>query len=247
MVRKLLKGIETGDPEAATVVNEAVYIQHNPRTKTGAVGLADLFARLAKTEPKVTIVRAFEDGDIVFAHTDYLFGYAEVGFEVFRFDGDQAVEHWDNLQRAQPPNASGHTMLSGPTEATDLDKTEANRSTIRSFVEEVLIGRQHDKLEQYMDASFIEHNPKLTDGIPSLRAALSATLEDGAPVVQYDRVHKILAEGSFVLSICEGAHDGVHSSLFDLYRLADSKIAEHWDTLDPVAPKSEWKNDNGKF
>jgi len=36
LIRKLLKGIETGDPEAATVVNEAVYIQHNPQTHEGS-------------------------------------------------------------------------------------------------------------------------------------------------------------------------------------------------------------------
>lgn len=59
LLQKLLKGIETGDPEAATVVNEAKYIQHNPRTGEGSLGLADLFARLAKTNPRVTFVRVF--------------------------------------------------------------------------------------------------------------------------------------------------------------------------------------------
>lgn len=98
LVRKLLKGIETGDPEAAAVVNEAKYIQHNPRTKEGSVGLADLFARLAKTEPKVTVARAFEDGDYVFAMTHYKFQGHEIGFEVFRFEDGHAVEHWDNLR-----------------------------------------------------------------------------------------------------------------------------------------------------
>ena len=43
---KLLKGIETGDPESAAVVNENKYIQHNPRTGEGSPGLAELFARL---------------------------------------------------------------------------------------------------------------------------------------------------------------------------------------------------------
>ena len=27
----------------------------------------------------------------------------------------------------------------------------------------------------------------------------------------------------------------------------DLKIAEHWDTSDAILPRSEWKNDNGKF
>ena len=81
----LLKGIETGDPRAVEVVNESMYIQHNPLTREGNEGLAELFKRLAKTSPKVEIVRVFADGDYVFAHTDYDFNVREVGFEVFRF------------------------------------------------------------------------------------------------------------------------------------------------------------------
>lgn len=47
------------------------------------------------------------------------------GFEVFRFENDRVVEHWDNLQsKPDSPNPSGHTMLEGSTEATGLNKTE---------------------------------------------------------------------------------------------------------------------------
>ena len=42
----LLKGIETGDPEAVSVVNECKYIQHNPLTLEGNTGLAELFPDL---------------------------------------------------------------------------------------------------------------------------------------------------------------------------------------------------------
>jgi predicted SnoaL-like aldol condensation-catalyzing enzyme len=27
----------------------------------------------------------------------------------------------------------------------------------------------------------------------------------------------------------------------------NGKIAEHWDVIETIIPKSEWKNDNGKF
>lgn len=66
---KLLKGIETGDPASVSVVNEEKYIQHNPQTHEGSEGLANLFKRLSKTSPQVNVVRVFEDGDFVFAHT----------------------------------------------------------------------------------------------------------------------------------------------------------------------------------
>ena len=72
-IRALLKGIETGDPAAVAVVSPDKYIQHNPQTHEGGEGLAALFKRLSKTNPRVNIVRAFADGDYVFAHTEYDF------------------------------------------------------------------------------------------------------------------------------------------------------------------------------
>lgn len=238
----LLKGIETGDPASVVVVNEAKYIQHNPQTQEGSEGLAVLFKRLSQMNPRVNIVRIFSDGDYVFGHTEYDFSTRRIGFEVFRFEGDQAVEHWDNIQPRLGPNPSGHSMVDGPTEAEDLERTEDNRATARAFVEEVLIGRQHDRLERFIaDAPFIEHNPAMVDGL----AALRATLE--GPEITYRKLHRVLADGNFVLCVSEGERGSVHTSFYDLFRLADGKIAEHWDTTEKVPPASEWKNDNGKF
>ena len=246
LIQKLLKGIETGDAKAAAVVNEAKYIQHNPQTHEGSEGLAALFARLAKTNPRVTFVRVFEDGDYAFAHNEYDFSSLRVAFEVFRFEDGQAVEHWDNIQPSRGPNSSGREMLDGETEITDLDRTEANRAFVRAFVEEVLIQRQVDRLEHYADDELIQHNPDIADGVPALRAALLATDGDEF-AIRYDTLHKVLAEGNFVLSMCEGARGGIHTSFYDLFRVADGKVVEHWDTIEAIAPRSEWKNNNGKF
>jgi len=244
-IKTLLKGIETGDAQAVAVVNERQYIQHNPLTKEGNIGLAELFQRLAKTSPRVEIVRLFEDGEFVFAHTDYDFNEVEIGFEVFRFENGFAVEHWDNLQsKADRPNASGHSMIDGPTESTDLEWTEENRDLIRTFVSEVLIAGQIDRLDQYVARTgYIEHNPRMADGLPALREALTSN----SPSRRVDRIHRVLAEGSFVLCVSEGSLNEVHTSFYDLFRIQDGVIAEHWDTVETVPPRSEWKNQNGKF
>ena len=245
-IRALLKGIETGDPASVAVVNEAKYIQHNPQTQEGSDGLASLFARLAKTNPRVNIVRAFSDGDFVFAHTEYDFSTRRIGFEVFRFEDDFAVEHWDNIQPRHEPTASGRTMVDGPTKAAEAHRTEANRALVASFVRDVLIGRDHERLPDYVDAGLIQHSPDLPDGLDALQGALSANGEDG-PIIRYDRMHRILADGTFVLTVCEGYRAGAHSAFYDLHHLADGKIVEHWDTIEKIPPQADWKNDNGKF
>jgi predicted SnoaL-like aldol condensation-catalyzing enzyme len=246
-IKALLKSIETGDPEPVAAVNEARYIQHNPQTHEGSEGLAALFQRLSKTGPKVNIVRAFEDGDFVFAHTEYDFARRNIGFEVFRFEDGQAVEHWDNIQERQGPNGSGRTMVDGPTEASDLDLTEDNRALVRSFVDTVLVDGQLDRLVDFIDeVSFADHNPRLGDGLATLRSALAAE-DDNGRHLDYHRVHRVLAEGSFVLCVSEGDFGGIHTAFYDLFRIERGKIVEHWDTIEKVAPRCEWKNDNGKF
>lgn len=244
-VCRLLKGIETGDPEAAAVVNESKYIQRNPLTRTGNVGLAELFERLSKTNPRVEIVRVFQDGDIVFAHTDYDFNVVEVGFEVFRFEDGLVVEHWDNLQlKPASPNPSGHTMLDGTTAVADLEKTGENRALVRSFVDQVLVNGRLGELDRFVDSDdFVEHNPDMADGIASLREELSRNGRGR----KYGRIHHLFAEGNFALSVVEGSLKGEHVSFYDLFRIANGKIVEHWDTVDEVPPRSEWVNDNGKF
>lgn len=245
---QLLKGIETGDPESVLVVNPNKYIQHNPQTHEGGEGLAALFKRLAKSHPRVNIVRIFSDGDYVFGHTEYDFDTSRVGFEIFRFEGEQTVEHWDNIQPRKGPNLRGHSMVDGPTEATDHDKTEVNREIVASFLDDVMINGQTEHLKNTINwECYIEHNPGIDGGSVELLAALTATSDCGTRDINYEKVHRILADGNFVLTVSEGHKNAVHSSFFDLFHLKDGKITEHWDTTETVPPRSDWNNDNGKF
>lgn len=246
-IRKLLKGIETGDPDAASVVNENKYIQHNPYTREGNIGLAELFKQISKTGPQVTMIRAFEDEDFVFAHMEYNFTNLKVAFEVFRFEDGFAVEHWDNMQPMQEVNISGRSMLDGSITVEDHELTEFNRGRISLFVNDILINRKLDLLTDYVcNDNFIQHSPLLADGVTALRSALSNISKEKYKII-YSRVHRILAEGNFVLSISEGLLDDQHCSFYDLFRVVQGKIIEHWDTIEPIPPRTEWKNENGKF
>ena len=60
-------------------------------------------------------------------------------------------------------------------------------------------------------------------------------------------VDEVLGEGNFVLVVSEGAFAGKPTSFYDLFRVQNAKIAEHWDTMETIPARAEWKNANGKF
>jgi predicted SnoaL-like aldol condensation-catalyzing enzyme len=240
-IRALLKAIETGDPDGIAVVDEARYIQHNPQTHAGSEGLAVLFARLAKSNPTVNLVRVFSDGDFVFAHTEYDFATRRIGFEVFRFEGDFTVEHWDNIQPRLGPNPGGRSMVDGVAEVDPAADTEQSRARVQQFVETVLIGGAHDRLAEFIAADLRQHHPTLVDGL----TAFERWLTDGR--VGYARLHRVLADKDFALAVCEGLRAGEHTAFYHLFRVVDDVLVEHWCTIEAVPAPETWKNSNGKF
>lgn len=246
-VVELLDSIETGDSKPLAYINPDKYIQHNLAVADGLAGVKALLQSLPKGSTKVHIVRVFQDGDFVFVHVDYNFFGPKVGFDIFRFEDGKIVEHWDNLQQtAESPSPSGHTMLDGPTAASDLDKTEANKALMQTYMDDLLRGRR-DRFASYFDGNnYIQHNPWVADNLSGLVAGLQALAKKGL-AVKYERVHKILGDGNFVLVVSEGSFGDRPTSYYDLFRIQNGKIAEHWDTLEAIPPRAEWKNSNGKF
>lgn len=244
----LLKAIETGESTPVAVINPNKYTQHNTGIADGLAGFGAALAQLPPNSAKVNTVRVFQDGDFVFAHTDYNFFGPKIGFDIFRFEDGKIVEHWDNLQQTPTsPNPSGHTMIDGPTQATDLEKTEVNKALVKNFVDDILVNGRMEKLAGYFNGdNYIQHNPQIADQLSGLGAALEAMGKAGI-TMKYDTIHKVLGEGNFVLVVSEGSFAGKHTSFYDLFRVENHKIAEHWDVLETITPKEEWKNQNGKF
>lgn len=245
---ELLKAIETGAQEPVGYINPAQYTQHNLGVADGLAGFGAVLQQLPPNSAKANTVRVFEDGDYVFAHTEYNFFGPKIGFDVFRFEGGLIVEHWDNLQET-PTEASpsGHSMTDGPTDVKDIDKTEANKELVAQFVDDILVNGKMEKLAGYFDGdNYTQHNPQVADGLSGLGQALEYMASQGI-FMKYNTVHKVLGEGNYVLTISEGTFGEKHTSFYDLFRVENGKIAEHWDVIETIAPKEEWKNNNGKF
>ena len=244
----LLNSFNTGDQTPISYINPEKYIQHNLAVGDGLAGFGEVIKNAPPQGFKANVVRAFQDGDYVFVHTEYDFFGPKAAFDVFRFEQGLIVEHWDNLIEVAPPNPSGRTQFDGATEITDLDKTAENKTTIKGFINDVLLNHENDKLTTYINASnYKQHNPAVADGLEGFGAAMKYFAENGL-VMEYTKNHMILGEGNFVLAISEGKFGkGEHTSFYDLFRLENGQIVEHWDVIEPILPESERKHQNGKF
>lgn len=243
----IINSVETGDTLAASrYINPAKYIQHNAGAPDGLKGFYG-FIKYKPAEGYTTkVVRVFEDGNYVFAHSEGNIYGDKVFFDIFRFENGLIVEHWDNMQTKESGSKSGHTMIDGTTEAGDFNRTADNKKLIQAMYNEVFIGGDLTKIDAYISAKkYIQHNPGSADGKEAFASMMKMAKEQFW--FKVNKTHLILGQGDFVLVQSEGVMGGKPAVFYDLFRIEEKKVVEHWDVIEPETPKAQWKNTNGKF
>ena len=250
-VSTFIAAVNAVDSSAASVLVHPDYIQHNPFIPTGRAAFIGLFPVLQEYGTQAVTSRMFQDGDFVIMHNTWKnaapFGADEmISFNVLRLDENGLIaEHWDALMPNTPPNASGRSLIDGPTELTDLDKTEEHKAKVVALFEILINGTPADAanaLPQYFTEDYHQHNPDAGDGIMGFATAV----QSGKLVFTIEKQHKVLGEGNFVLSISEGTHRGNPAVFYDLVRFENGMIVEHWDVIQDI-PTENLANDNTMF
>ncbi len=227
------------------------FIQHDPTLADGLAGMRSFAAEVARSPAAdITIYRTIVDGDVVLLHSKYdgvgRYAGSVIAFDLFRFDGGKIVEHWGGQEPEAPANPSGRTQVDGATEIPDREKTEANRSLVRAYRQTVMDELRFDRIEEFIEgAHYAQHAAKIGDGIARLRARIASVAKDGGRLDLTAR--RFVAEGNFVLVLSEGDLPSGPTALYDLFRVENGKIVEHWDVLTPIPPRDRWKNANGPF
>ncbi len=228
------------------------YTQHSTGVADGKEGFLEFFEPFLERHPQrdIRVVRAFEDGPYVFAHVhQVLDGGATqwVTMDLFLTDDDdRIVEHWDVITPFEGPNPSGHTQADGTTEVRDLDRTEANKAVVRDFIATVLQQGDAAHAPEFISTeSYIQHNTQVGDGLDAFASFAAALAAQGKSIVYHD-VAKLVGQGNFVATLSRVSLAGQDLAVFDLFRLEDGLIVEHWDAMEPV-PTPDVARNSGKF
>ena len=200
----------------------------------------------------MTTHRVLADGDLVAYHNEVnkadLFGAPSmVTFDIYRVSDEKIAEHWDCLQAIVPKEQtkSGRSMVDGPTEIVNLEKTAENKKLLKDFIELVLIGGAFDKLPDFISSEqYDQHNPEIADTLAGVGEAFARLAAEGKGIV-YKKNHMIIAEGNFVLAVSEGLLGDKPACFQDLFRVDNGKFVEHWDCIAEIPEKMA--HENGYF
>lgn len=242
-----LEGIRDGNYVDA--VNKYVgqrYTQHSTPVRDGKEGFIEFFEDFTTRNPirDIEIVRGFEDGPFVFVQAHQKLNNGEFSYvtaDIFDTDDDaKLIEHWDMIAEVEPTSVSGRTPIDGPTEVTDLDKTEVNKQLVSEFVAKVLVGAAPALAATYVHADLAQHDARIADGLDAFLAYAAAH------GLVYTQVHNVIGSGNFVAVLAEAELSGTATALIDLYRVENGLIVERWVVSEEITDPSTWVN-SGKF
>ncbi|MFD9219630.1 nuclear transport factor 2 family protein [Streptomyces sp. NPDC060064] len=231
------------DAEAVDRYVAPEYLQHSPLARDGRDALRQLVLSLPDGFD-YELVRLLADEDLVLLH-GVLRGIGSgpsMAFDLFRVRDGRLVEHWDALAPYTQSNGHGRpSQTDGPADIGRPEMTEGSRRVVDAFTQSVLVAREYGRRDEFVDLrGYVEHGPRL----PGVHAD-QERIGPSASRVHYRTVHRVLAEGEFAFAQCEGAYDDAPYALYDLFRVNDGRIAEHWGVH--AAIPSEPLNHNGAF
>lgn len=120
--------------------------------------------------------------------------------------------------------------------ASDDPQLAANKKLVWDMWRNFLQANNIDAADRYLAPEYHQHNPNAETGLEGVKAYFRA---QGRPAMEpkdyIDRLVSIVAERDLVVLalVREGTDkDGndYTTTWFDMFRVADGKIVEHWDT-----------------
>ncbi len=126
---------------------------------------------------------------------------------------------------------------------TTSSSTEANKALVLAGIKGIFIDRDPAVLDRLFSGDYRQHNPLIPNG----PAAIKALLGNLSPDFKYEP-GLVMADGDYV-SI-HGRYVGWGPKpmiAVDIFRVANGKIAEHWDVMQEEVLAAQSANGNSMF
>ncbi|MEM9247119.1 MAG: nuclear transport factor 2 family protein [Pseudomonadota bacterium] len=248
-VRRIyLEGIAGGNARAAvTAYTGHRYTQHSTGVGDGVEGFLAFFEPFVARNPKrdIRIVRIFEDGRWVFcsAYQSLNDGAAQwVTMDMFYTDAAGLIlEHWDTIAAYDARTASGEDMVGGVSEVDPSADGAANKALVLEYTKQVRQQGDLTLLDRFVADGLVQHSAPIAAGRDGLARWLSSEAAG-----TYEMLFHHMGQGDFVVTYGKRHAAGKDIAVFDLYRVADGKIVEHWMNEEEISPREMWGN-SGKF
>jgi len=129
--------------------------------------------------------------------------------------------------------------------ATTPEQQDINKKNVVAFYSQAINQKNYIAASAYLGSRYTQHNPNAADGKEGLKAFIQF-LSNNYPD-SHSEIKRVFADGDYVIlhvhSVREPGTRG--RAIFDLFKLENGKIVEHWDAIQDIPEKSA--NDNGMF
>lgn len=135
------------------------------------------------------------------------------------------------------------TLLTKGNLTMAQDQIQQNKQLLADFADAVFVKKDFTKLPQFMQQTYIQHNPLVPQGLSGFQHFFADWFK-AVPDWHYE-LEKLVAEGDTVWAygVYSGNQQGEwlgipatgkHYRIYavDIFRIENGKLAEHWDVLD---------------
>jgi predicted SnoaL-like aldol condensation-catalyzing enzyme len=253
--------VNAGHVELADEMLREDYIQHSPVLPSGRAAFKRIFSAVTRRPiPELVappLVAILAEGNLVIMalreelrEPDGEGHYTTTHFNLFRVEDGRLAEHWHSVQAAPgpllPPAGQGGplpvTGVTGAAQSTLLQAASPalavnKRLAVDAWRQSVAAGRDEAPAID-LGAGHVEHDPTAGPGRRGTPVAAAAE----TPLVA------IVAQGDLVVIVTGREHphpsraDATYTTTwFDMFRIDDGRIAEHWNgAIKPGTPPSRY-------
>lgn len=120
-----------------------------------------------------------------------------------------------------------------------------NKQNVVAFYNAALNDKNFAAASNYVGSRYTQHNPTAADGIEGLKQFIQF-LRTNYPDA-HSEIKRVFADGDYVILHVHSIRiPGTRGrAIFDLFKLVNGKIVEHWDAVQDIPEKSA--NENGMF